>query len=123
VKNKLFIPRRISGENSRWSDWNNIQPIIDDMKINHYDPDGRKRGIWCDFFTNGQLYFKGDYVNDEMVGYWEFYYTDGKLQSKGLYKNGLKEGEWKYYHNYDNGKLWYKDYYVNGKKRGDFING
>jgi hypothetical protein len=49
-KNKLFIPRKLTGENSRWSEWNKTQPDItingQYYELNRYDLDGNKIGIW-----------------------------------------------------------------------------
>ena len=45
-KNKLFIPRKLSPDDNRYSEWNNSQPIIDGKRINQYDSEGRKQGIW-----------------------------------------------------------------------------
>jgi len=51
-KKKLFIPRKLSGEGSRWSDWNKEQPTITldnhTFKLNQYDQNGNKIGLWLD---------------------------------------------------------------------------
>jgi antitoxin component YwqK of YwqJK toxin-antitoxin module len=87
-KNKLFIPRKLFDDDSRYSDWNNKQPMMGNKRINQYDMEGRKQGYWIEYF---------DY---------------GKLQSKGSYKNGLRDGDWFFYYR---GKFWDKDRYKNGE--------
>ena len=50
AKQKLFIPRKIEGEGSRWGEWNKEQPtkVIDgkEVRINQWDLDGKKQGYW-----------------------------------------------------------------------------
>jgi hypothetical protein len=87
-KNKLFIPRKLTGENSRWSDWNNKQPIIDGVQINQYDLAGNKQGYWDEYHYDGGLHTKGNYKNNEMSGIWGFYNPDGKIYLKRLFKGG-----------------------------------
>ena len=41
-----------------------------------------REGYWEGYYKNGQLWFKGNYLNDKMIGYWEFYYSDGELRVK-----------------------------------------
>jgi antitoxin component YwqK of YwqJK toxin-antitoxin module len=93
-KKKLFIPRRLSGENSRFIQWNKEQPIVDGVQINQYTHDGKNTGIWEEYRDNGNLYSKGSYKNGEMDGIWEEYWSNGQLESKGLYKNGKRDGIW-----------------------------
>ena len=57
-------------------------------------------------------------VNDKGYkhGYWEKYCPDGNLWYKGVYINGLKDGYWGKY--FSNGNPWYKGHYINGKEDG-----
>ena len=113
-KKKLFIPRKLSGEDSRWSDWNKNQPIVDGVRINQYDINtGKKEGIWEEYYDNGKLWSKGSYKNGVLEGYWEYYHDNGQLMSKGLYKNGFRDGILKDYDS--NGQLESKGSYKNGE--------
>jgi hypothetical protein len=113
-KNKLFIPRKLSGEDSRWSDWNKMQPIVDGERINQFDINtGKKEGIWEAYRDNGQLYYKCSYNNDERDGYWEGYHSNGQLMYKGSFKNDLRDGYWEGYHS--NGQLMSKGSFKNGE--------
>jgi len=103
TKKKLFVPRRLSGENSRWIDWNKGQPIVDGKPINQYTHDGKKEGYWEKYYDNGQLSMKGSYKDDLKDGIWEWYYSNGNLMYKGPYKNDLREDIWEWY--WTNGKL------------------
>jgi hypothetical protein len=109
---KLFIPRKLSSNDSRYSEWNNSQPMVDGVRINQYDYEGNKEGYWEEYRSNGNLWVKGSYVNGKEDGYWEVYYDNGRLMSKGNYKDGDREGYWEYY--YDNGNFYFTGNYKNG---------
>ena len=111
-KKKLFIPRKLSDDDSRYSEWNKNQPIKDGIRINQYDSEGREQGYWEHYHDNGKLYSKGKYKNGLMNGYWE-YYDNGDLWITGDYKNNKEDGVWDDYENntlknkflYDKGNL------------------
>ena len=115
-KKKLFIPRKLSGSDSRWVKWNNEQPIKDGKRINQYTEDGKKIGYWEEYYSNGNLDSKGSYINGLEEGYWEFYHLNGSLRCRGSYVNGKADGYWEDYH--INGQLMYKGSYINGKEEG-----
>ena len=115
-KKKLFIPRKLSGEGSRWGQWNKEQPIKDGNPINQYDNEGIKQGYWETYWENGEIESKGNYVNNIQDGYWEDYWSNGGLYYKGSFKNGRVDGPWEYYNR--NGNISSKYNYSNGKKNG-----
>ena len=80
----------------------NITPINDK---------GERHGYWEVYYSNGQLYTKGNYVNGKPHGSWEVYYDNGLLSSKGNYVAGKLHGSWEFYY-YNNGKLKSKIYYI-----------
>ena len=53
---------------------------------------GRMEGSWQFYFTNGQLWMKGNHENGRQEGYWESYNEDGSVNTKynGTFKNGVK---------------------------------
>ncbi len=120
MSNKLFIPRKISGEGSRWFDWNKEQPIVDGVQINQYDMEGRKQGYWEDYFNNGKLYSKGNYVNGKEEGVWEWYYNlkhySGLsiLNMRSTFKGGVLNGLRETFH--FTGELSTRGYFKNGKR-------
>jgi hypothetical protein len=114
-KKKLFIPRKLSSDDSRYTELNNNQPIIDGKRINQYDSEGRRQGYW-EYYQDGKLYSKGNYINGEREGYWETYHSNDQLYSKGKYKKGNQEGMWEYY--WSNGNLWEKSSFIDGKLDG-----
>lgn len=58
--------------------------------------DGKKHGIWKQYFESGKLKLTSSYINGEADGAFTFYYEGGKILTTGFYKKGLKEGKWMY---------------------------
>jgi len=79
---------------------------------------GQRHGLWEVYYSDGQLDFKGIYVNDEENGLWEQYWSNGILTYKGAYYNGEKNGYWEEY--WEDGKIDSKGTFVNGNKHGYF---
>jgi len=92
----------------------NTSEIRKENLINLYNEKGEEHGYWENYYSNGQLDYKGNYVNGKKHGYWENYWSDGQLWHKGNYVNGKKHGYWESY--YSNGDLIYKGYYNMGKR-------
>jgi antitoxin component YwqK of YwqJK toxin-antitoxin module len=82
---KLFIPRKLSIDDSRYTDHNNSQPMVDGVRINQYDYEGNKEGYWEYYYSNGNLESKGSYKNGDKDGYWEYYWNNGVLRYSGRY--------------------------------------
>jgi antitoxin component YwqK of YwqJK toxin-antitoxin module len=124
MSNKIFIPRKLEGEGSRWFDWNNRQPIIDGVQINQYDNDGREQGMWYNYRRNGSLISKGNYINGKEEGVWEWYYLslfDGDdefnlLHIRLTFKDGVLNGLRERFH--ITGEISSKTYFINGKEEG-----
>jgi antitoxin component YwqK of YwqJK toxin-antitoxin module len=68
----------------------NTSEIRKENLINLYNDKGQAHGYWEYYWSNGQLYSKGNYINGEKHGYWEDYYDNGKLKRKGYYDMGNK---------------------------------
>ena len=49
-------------------------------------------------------------AEDYKDGYWELYYTDGELAYKGNFLNGFQVGYWEYYHSKN--ELYLMEYFV-----------
>ena len=56
--------------------------------INLYNERGEEHGYWEWYYPNGQLDYKGDYVNGNRHGYWEVYHSNGDLEFNGYYDMG-----------------------------------
>jgi hypothetical protein len=111
-KGKLFIPRRLSGGNSRFIQWNKEQPIVDGVQINQYTHDGKPIGYWDNWVDDDDIMVgKGTFVKGVKNGYWEEY-LDGELVGKGIYKNGKESGIWEFY---EDGEVYRKELFQSGK--------
>ena len=53
--------------------------------ITPYNEQGKRHGYWEYYHKNGQLWFKGNYVNGNRHGYWEDYWSNGQLIDKTYY--------------------------------------
>jgi antitoxin component YwqK of YwqJK toxin-antitoxin module len=84
--------------------------------INLYNVNGNRHGYWEYYYDNGNLSYKGNYVDDIKHGYWEYYWSNGNLFYKVNYVDDIKHGYWEYY--WSNGNLMYKGTYVDGKQHG-----
>ena len=62
--------------------------------IEPYNEEGQPHGHWVGYFSNGQLDFKGEYVNGIEHGPWEIYWEDGRLFFIGTLDMGERVGLW-----------------------------
>jgi antitoxin component YwqK of YwqJK toxin-antitoxin module len=63
-----------------------------------FNVEDKRDGYWEYYYENGQLRFKGNFINGIEDGLLEFYYENGQLHYKGNFINGNKDGWWEYYH-------------------------
>jgi len=80
---------------------------------------GKIEGPWVIYHDNGQLWYKGLFMDGNEEGPWFEYHDNGQLGEKGNYKDGKKHGPWVGY--YDNGQLKRKGTYKVGKKDGPCV--
>ena len=74
--------------------------------ITPYNESDKQHGYWESYWNNGNLWYKGNYVDGKQHGYWEIYYDNGNLSYKGNYVDGKEHGYW---------EEWYKNqinYYI-----------
>jgi antitoxin component YwqK of YwqJK toxin-antitoxin module len=48
-------------------------------------------------YANGNLKFRGAYVDGQMHGEWAFFRTDGSLMRSGAFDHGTQTGVWRTY--------------------------
>jgi antitoxin component YwqK of YwqJK toxin-antitoxin module len=63
------------------------------MNSKHITPineKGERHGYWEQYWGNGQLWYKGNFVNGSRHGCWEYYCPNGKLNGKFYYQYGKK---------------------------------
>ncbi len=64
--------------------------------IKPYNEEGQRHGYWETYYTNGQVDYKGEYINGKRHGYWESYCEGGELWFKGTYDMGKHVGYWEF---------------------------
>ncbi len=62
--------------------------------LNSYNAEGQAHGYWESYYSNGNLIYKGEYINRTRHGPWERYQRNGELSFKGTYNLGEKVGFW-----------------------------
>lgn len=116
------------------------------QKINQFNANKKRTGVWKKFYPNNQLRYEGQFKNGKEVGVFkfyrksypnfpsiikrykpqndtvkvEFYTVKNKLQSKGNFIDKTRVGKWLYY--FENGKLMSEEIYHQGKLHGKLIN-
>jgi antitoxin component YwqK of YwqJK toxin-antitoxin module len=69
---------------------NRIKSINQNIRfVGEFDDNNLKTGYWENYYSNGNLCYKGNYLNGLRHGYWEVYYRYGNLMWKGNYINGI----------------------------------
>ncbi len=68
-----------------------------------YNDKGQAHGLWEMYFSNGQLDYKGEYINGLRHGLNESYCKDGSIWYKGTLDMGKRIGLW----NYNGRKVFY----------------
>ena len=71
--------------------------------MNKRNEQGERHGPWEAYYSNGNLGYKGNYINNKLHGPWEKYYRNGELKYKVNYVNDKLHGLLEYY--YRNGEL------------------
>ncbi|PCJ62939.1 MAG: hypothetical protein COA79_02075 [Planctomycetota bacterium] len=75
------------------------------------DKDGKKTGLYQEYFKNGKLKIKASYKKGELNGKYSEYDENGKIKKAFTYKKGLQHGFQK---TYENGKSKSKEVWVSG---------
>ena len=118
------------------------QNLVFSQKINQFDKEGRRTGVWKKNYKNGHIRYRGQFEKGKEVGVFKFYsiqsskypnivkefsktndtakvnfYSlNGTLKSKGKMFRKDRIGEWLYY--FPNGDIMSKESYENGKLEG-----
>jgi len=81
--------------------------------------DNKKNGLWIEYYCNGNLKGKIQYVNGRPDGYCIIYHENGKIMEEGQWSSKLNRWVGKYRLYYENGQVQHEFYYnQNGKREG-----
>lgn len=116
------------------------------QKINQFDENNQRTGIWKKYYPNQKIRYEGAFKNGKEIGvfkfydasssqnpisikkysekmdsvYSEFYTSNGKLQSKGFFIEKNRVGKWQFF--FKDGKIMSEEFYNQGKLEGKIIN-
>jgi len=94
------------------SNWRETEPYNSAYyRVGHRDEQGRWQGKVRDYYADGQIQMKGNYLNGLDHGIFIYYSHDNKYESAGRYDHDELVGKWEYYHR--NGKLHREIVYAN----------
>ena len=80
--------------------------------------DGKKVGVWLEYYCNNNMKSKITYENNRPNGYAIMYHENGKTKEEGLWKNNRWVGDYKLY--YENGQVQQAfTFNTNGKRAGE----
>jgi len=68
------------------------------------------------YFENGQLEFRENWIDGVRSGLFEWFYENGQLDVRGNYRNGVRDGLYESFH--ENGQLQYRGNYTDGVQDG-----
>jgi antitoxin component YwqK of YwqJK toxin-antitoxin module len=55
---------------------------------------GVKDGDWLQFYANGSIFLRANYIAGKLQGKFTVYYDDGKIQFAGQYLDDSRNGDW-----------------------------
>ncbi len=70
-----------------------MNEMIVQEEINRYDKQGKKSGIWKEFYKSGTIKEERNYTDGKLDGYVKRYNEEGKLVTAIKYKNGVVDLE------------------------------
>jgi antitoxin component YwqK of YwqJK toxin-antitoxin module len=100
-------------------EWKTNKFLLMKKDINSRNKQGQRHGYRECYYSNGQLMFKGNYINGKQDGCWKNYHLNGQLFYKVSYINGKRNGFEEEYG--VDGKLWSKGNRINEKRSGWWI--
>lgn len=124
--------------------------VITAQKINQFDANGKRTGVWRKYYENGDIRYKGQFKNGKEIGVFSFYskgmaypsivktfseksdtasvkfYNKSRVKTEGKMVGRKREGKWTYY--FADGKTIfseenYKDGKLEGLLKNYYING
>lgn len=59
----------------------NVGKMVDDTIVNYIDINNNKQGKWVKHFSNGQMKYKGFFIDNKPTGNFTYYHENGKIKS------------------------------------------
>ena len=89
------------------------------LKLEYFQNAGKIEGIYKEYYYNGEIWQKVNYINNLKEGVYKTYYISGQLYEEVNYINGKREGIYKAYHR--NGQTFGECNYIDDKVEGKHI--
>jgi len=106
-KDSLNLTDSLGKKQGKWVITNkmvNKPCYTDDQKVEEgVYVNGKKTGIWTEYYCNNNLKSKITYDNNRPNGYAIMYHENGKIKEEGLWQNNRWVGDYKLY--YENGQV------------------
>ena len=74
-----------------------VETVERDGLLYHQDTNKPVTGVVEEFYYNGQLQVRTNFIDGERDGFWEIFYKTGQLSSRGSYKDGKENGLREYF--------------------------
>jgi antitoxin component YwqK of YwqJK toxin-antitoxin module len=103
----------------------NVGKMVDDTIVNYIDINNNKQGKWIKYYDNGQIKYKGFFIDNKPTGTFTYYHPNGKIKSvlnydeagyasaELFWSNGNKAAKGVYDENRERHKTWML-YYEDG---------
>lgn len=122
-----------------------ITSVVLAQKVNQFDANGKRTGVWSKYYDNGDIRYKGTFENGKEVGRFTFYnqgspypsivkvfsknsdtatvkfYNKSRLKTEGKMIGKERVGKWTYYFS-DGKRVFSEEHYKNGKLDGSVKN-
>ena len=81
----------------------------DIKRIIHFNKDGKKDGLWTEWYENGQKRYEKTIKDGEIDGLWTNWYINGQKMTERTFEDGELDGLWTEW--YENGQKRYEKTY------------
>ena len=77
---------------------------------------GKKDGVWSEFYSNGNIKSRGNFINGKKEGKFQYWFASGQIEREFFYLDDKIDGIDKAW--FRNGQLAFEKSYENGKRHG-----
>ncbi len=84
---ETFVDGLLHGAQYTYFENGNITEIM------HFNK-GNKEGEWIEYYSDGQINVKGQFINNQLNGKVTYYYSTGERRKIGNYTQGIRKGIW-----------------------------
>ena len=56
-------------------------------------PENQRNGRYTGFYDSGEVFYKGEFINNSQEGLWQMFYKNGKLKKENNFINSIKTSQ------------------------------